>query len=240
MQEEHLLITQPYVKIDELLEQKASAKQVSEYFHERLKDSWEVIPCLNTMATPNTLVRYRCILQDMNNAELFTRNCMFREVQEDDCNEIDYSSLMERHLFYCVPVPGESEWSRSTFYGPTALPSVKSNEKSKRKRSSEDEDTDDSIHYHNGDNCQHHGIQSVLIGKGKKMRDEESFTTVLEGSSSSTTREEMLDFPIKGERGLACFVKVYDEDPSYKTAQIIDFVGVLTYQDQSHLMETGE
>lgn len=240
------LIQHPHQVMEELVKKMESntsskihekmSQLYSNYFlnHDEQEATWKIIPSLNSMSAPNTVVRYRGIIQDMNNSELFTSSHLYRENSfiandEDDQMNDHHSNLMERMLFYCIPIPGEAKWSRNTFYDDNVVTKEENNilneevKDVKRKRNDEDEyemlETDDDL---------------VESSDSKRRKETTCHTNHHDHStthSKTISREEMLDFPIKGEKGLACMVKLYDEEHELKNADIVDFVGIVTYEE---------
>ncbi|GAA6111140.1 mini-chromosome maintenance complex-binding protein isoform X2 [Tachysurus ichikawai] len=107
-------------------------KKAVEYFKEKLKvnDAQSWVPSLNDVPLhylkPNSLVKFRCMVQDMFDPEFFMgvyetvdpstnakvlRCGKYKDVT--DCG-VDFNSrktvTSERQTFYCVPIPGESHW----------------------------------------------------------------------------------------------------------------------------------
>lgn len=120
---------------------KPSADLVQEYFANRLGDESAMrrVPSINDTPLhnlkPNSLVRYRCMIQDMFDPEYYlatyeavdtktnstSLKCgMYRDIT--DCplgHQIDTESprsvTSERQTFYCVPIPGETDWAKKAF-----------------------------------------------------------------------------------------------------------------------------
>ncbi|KAH0623696.1 hypothetical protein JD844_006756 [Phrynosoma platyrhinos] len=111
-------------------------RKVIEYFREKLKENnaanW--VPSLNDVPLhylkPNSLVKFRCMVQDMFDPEFYmnvyetvdiqTKSRVlhfgkYRDIAEcSPHQEIDLNPKQivtaDRQTFYCVPVPGESTW----------------------------------------------------------------------------------------------------------------------------------
>ena len=68
------------------------------------------IPALTSSSRANTLVRFRCLLQDTTaGPEIFLPHSQGQlPVQEGQ--DIDYSKLRERQVAFAVGVPGEARW----------------------------------------------------------------------------------------------------------------------------------
>ena len=99
------------------------------------EENFAKIPCLNDVAVvediaPFTLVRYRCLVQDIFEPEMYNmfllekdgasqrlvttkyRESYFSEGK--DLQEVGRGGLSSRGAYYCVPLPGETAWSRAT------------------------------------------------------------------------------------------------------------------------------
>ncbi|KAM9804247.1 mini-chromosome maintenance complex-binding protein [Neosynchiropus ocellatus] len=225
-----------------------------EFFKEKLneKDCHTLVPSVNDIPLhylkPNSLVRFRCLIQDMFDPEFYMgvyetvdpssdtkvlRCGKYKDVTE--CG-VDMNSnnivTSERQTFYCVPVPGENPWVKeiSFSYACSAagrvLPST-SYVPSRQKRSyEEDEDMDSMDSQPQKQRDQIAGAQSPaeLNGGGDNKRQE------TEAPSSQTTAGSHLDlnFPLPGEKGPSCLVKVYEDWDSFKLNETLEVFGILS------------
>lgn len=137
--------------------------KVKEYFLNKLKSekNYNSIPSLNEVPVhqikPNSLVRYRCMIQDIFNPVYFTNvqrirhkvsgekvylSLKYRESidipdgyeidgdilkehldelkigaseKPDDEEQVYQTNLEQRVTLYCVPIPGENDWTRNSF-----------------------------------------------------------------------------------------------------------------------------
>uniref|UniRef100_A0A2K6D9R0 Mini-chromosome maintenance complex-binding protein n=1 Tax=Macaca nemestrina TaxID=9545 RepID=A0A2K6D9R0_MACNE len=186
---------------------------------------------------PNSFVKFRCMIQDMFDPEFYmgvyetvNQNTKahvlhfgkYRDVAEcGPQQELDLNSprntTLERQTFYCVPVPGESTLflnfpfnayvnanqarvSPSTSYTP-----------SRHKRSYEDDDDMDL--QPNKQKDQHAGARQAgsvgglqWCGEPKRLETEASTGQQLNSLNFSSPFD--LNFPLPGEKGPACLVKV--------------------------------
>lgn len=232
------------------------SSQVREYFGEKLKTknavSW--IPSLNDTplhdVKPNSLVRFRCMIQDMFDPEFYLglyevednktgqksmRSGKYKDVAECGVNETinpDSKSnvTMDRMTLYCVPVPGEAVWVKEAFAeisssktGPSPS-SSKTPIRSKRSLEEESEGQGQGDVPMEGDfKAASTTADSVSVGDetdGKKLQ------TQKQGTSTSAGPD--LNFPIPGETGTPCLVKVYDDINSFKVNDVVEFVGILS------------
>uniref|UniRef100_A0AAX7SJ61 Mini-chromosome maintenance complex-binding protein n=1 Tax=Astatotilapia calliptera TaxID=8154 RepID=A0AAX7SJ61_ASTCA len=212
-----------------------------EFFKDRLKekDAHTLVPSLNDIPMhylkPNSLVKFRCFIQDMFDPEFYmgvyetvdpatqakTLRCgKYKDVTE--CG-VDFNSkntvTAERQTFYCVPIPGENPWVKEISSASRVVPST-SYVPSRQKRSYEEDDDMDTQpqkqrEAHAG--TKHHG-------NGDCKRQE------TEAPSSQMTSASHLDlnFPLPGEKGPSCLVKVYEDWDSFKLNDMLEVYGILS------------
>ncbi|NWQ61449.1 MCMBP protein, partial [Neopipo cinnamomea] len=245
-------------------------KKVTEYFKEKLKENnatnW--VPSLNDVPVhylkPNSLVKFRCMVQDMFDPEFYmgvyetvdpNTNARvlhfgkYRDVAEcGPQQEIDLNSSQtvtsERQTLYCVPVPGESAWvkeislltlqarvSPSTSYTP-----------SRHKRSYE-EDEDMDLHpskqkeQHMGNSCWAGGDIHGCV-EPKRLETEAPAGHHLVSPNCAPPLD--LNFPLPGEKGPACLVKVYESWESFKVNDVLEVYGVLSVDPVLSLVNSEE
>nr|XP_057916668.1 mini-chromosome maintenance complex-binding protein [Doryrhamphus excisus] len=223
-----------------------------EFFKDRLKEkdaqSW--VPSMNNIPLhylkPNSLVKFRCFIQDMFDPEFYMgvyetldpssqakvlRCGKYKDVAE--CG-VDFQSknivTAERQTFYCVPVPGENSWVKDR-YGGSAQARVQPSTSyvpSRQKRSYEDDDDD-----MDGGDTQpqkqrepHPGLQIPPEdhGTGEAGRQEAEASP---GQTASATYLD-LNFPLPGEKGPSCLVKVYEDWDRFKLNETIEVYGILS------------
>ncbi|NWR76053.1 MCMBP protein, partial [Centropus unirufus] len=234
------------------------------------------VPSLNDVPVhylkPNSLVKFRCMVQDMFDPEFYmgiyetvdpNTNARalhfgkYRDVAEcGPQQEIDLSSSQmvtsERQTFYCIPVPGESAWpspwlsltpchayvsasqarvSPSTSYTP-----------SRHKRSyEEDEDMDlhpskqKEQHLGNGP-CSAGDIHGCV--EPKRLETEASAGHQIISPSCSPPLD--LNFPLPGEKGPACLVKVYESWDSFKVNDVLEVYGILSVDPALSIVNSDE
>uniref|UniRef100_A0A670YZF6 Mini-chromosome maintenance complex-binding protein n=1 Tax=Pseudonaja textilis TaxID=8673 RepID=A0A670YZF6_PSETE len=227
-------------------------KKVTEYFKEKLKENnatnW--VPSLNDVPLhylkPNSLVKFRCMVQDMFDPEFYmnvyetvdtvTKSRVmhfgkYRDVAEcGPHQEINPKQIVtaDRQTFYCVPVPGESAWvkeiSFSLLYS-RVCPST-SYTPSRHKRSYED-DEDMELHP-SKQREQHLGITSDNVGRGEPKRLETEASARHQMISLNCSSPLDLNFPLPGEKGPACLVKIYENGDSFKVNDILEVYGILS------------
>ncbi|KAE8589534.1 hypothetical protein XENTR_v10017603 [Xenopus tropicalis] len=226
-------------------------KNVTDYFSAKLRDSDSAaaVPCLNDTPLhylkPNSLVRFRCMVQDMFDPEFYmgvyetvdTNTSArvlhfgkYRDVAESlHCSfslqpqqEVDPDSrrnvTCERQTFYCVPVPGECPWVKDAY---TSCSQAKvcastSYAPSRQKRSyEEDEDAAPC------DTRASHGL-----GEPKRLETEAAGAQQHLPSSCSSAPD--LNFPLPGEKGPACLIKVYEGWDLFKVNDVLEVYGILS------------
>lgn len=129
---------------------KPDHERVCEFFSSRLQDSeaMQRVPSLNDipghLLKSRSLVRFRCMVQDMFDPEFYL--AVYETVNKSDnssdlrCGmyqdmvscpenfelrlESARSVTKERQTFYCVPIPGETEWAKKAFAGENLASSV--------------------------------------------------------------------------------------------------------------------
>ncbi|KAF3842359.1 hypothetical protein F7725_024310 [Dissostichus mawsoni] len=164
---------------------------------------------------------------------------------------VDFNSkntvTAERQTFYCVPIPGESPWVKEIslfvqivrfgllfFAGPNnyasssqarVVPST-SYAPTRQKRSYEEDDDMDTQPQPQKQREQHTGLQSPTEhhGNGECKRRE------TEAPSNQTAPASHLDlnFPLPGEKGPSCLVKVYAEWDGFKLNDTLEVYGILS------------
>ncbi|CAM8916783.1 unnamed protein product [Rhodiola kirilowii] len=205
-------------------------------FADFISENLSQIPILNQataqMLKPNTLVRFRGMVQDTLGTEFYIgafkegdvwRTNKYMDASQChiplDCSDFDVASspnirIWERRLMYCVPVPCSNAWIE----GETNL--CPSNSKEKRIRE-DSEAMDDMVS--DGDGCP---------SAAKKMREDGHLPPpcAAEFSSTNSTAGTSMLMDSK-DRSLHCLVKTYDIlESEVKLNDIVEFVGILTYE----------
>ncbi|XP_073540700.1 mini-chromosome maintenance complex-binding protein [Phyllobates terribilis] len=221
-------------------------KKVTDFFCEKLKSderSW--VPSLNVVplhyVRPGGLLHFRCMIQDMFDPEFYmgvyetvdrgtsARSLHFGKYRDVvDCTahqDVDFHSsrtvTLERQTFYCVPVPGESLWVKeSSAVQARGGPST-SCTTTRPKRSLEEEE----------DQTRHHCRQQAGEAQQNcKRLETERQQKSQESGAPSCSQSLDLYFPLPGEKGPACLVKVYENWDNYKVNDVLDVYGVLSVE----------
>ncbi|CAL8358002.1 unnamed protein product [Boreogadus saida] len=231
--------------------------KVTEFFRQRLmeKDAHTWVPSLNDVPLhylkPNSLVKFRCLIQDMFDPEFYmgaydtvdpsTKAKVLRCGKYKDVTEcgvdLDSANMVtsERQTFYCVPIPGESPWVKeisscvvdclrvcarvvpSTSYVP-----------SRQKRSYDEDDDEDDMdtqpqaqqgHAHNG---------TPAAAESRGNADSKRQETEAPSGQKAPSPPLDLNFPLPGEQGPACLVKVYADWDSFKLNDTLEVYGILS------------
>ncbi|XP_029466389.1 mini-chromosome maintenance complex-binding protein isoform X2 [Rhinatrema bivittatum] len=237
-------------------------KKVTEYFGEKLKETsaakW--IPSLNDVPLhylkPSSLVRFRCMVQDMFDPEFYmgvyetvdtstkARVLHFGKYRDlAECGaqqEVDVTSaqtvMLERQAFYCVPVPGESSWVKEAYASSSQARVCASTSyaPSRHKRSYEDMECQPSKHR---ESCSGDG-ESLGCAEPKRLETEASAGQ--QQSSPNCSPPLDLNYPLPGEKGPACLVKVYENRDSIKINDVLEVYGVLSVESVLSVTEERE
>lgn len=249
-------LSNPLGIVQSIFDQKSTnlewEKTVVTYFKEKLQenDATNWVPSLNDVPLhylkPNSLVKFRCMVQDMFDPEFYmgvyetvdpnTKARVlhfgkYRDIaecgpqQEVDLNS-NQSVTLERQTLYCVPVPGESAWVKETHARASQArvsPST-SYMPCRHKRSfEEDEDMDMQPHKQKEQLPAGSSVCSTAQASGESKRLERT-------APSGQQRPSPLDlnFPLPGEKGPACLVKVYENWDCFKVNDILEVYGILS------------
>uniref|UniRef100_A0A8C1XKS4 Mini-chromosome maintenance complex-binding protein n=1 Tax=Cyprinus carpio TaxID=7962 RepID=A0A8C1XKS4_CYPCA len=224
-------------------------KKVVEYFKEKLKpnDAHTWVPSLNDVPLhylkPNSLVKFRCMVQDMFDPEFFmgvyetndptldskqVKCGKYKDITEG--GQVDFNSrntvTSERQTFYCVPIPGESQWVKEISFTWTqklarVVPST-SYVPNRHKRSYEEDDEMDT-------QPQQMKAQSSAESHGNiEPKRQETEAPSHDSSPSHCTSSLDLNFPLPGEKGPACLVKVYEDWDGFKLNDMLEVFGILS------------
>ncbi|XP_059627903.1 mini-chromosome maintenance complex-binding protein isoform X2 [Cornus florida] len=216
---------------------------VTDLFREFLVDNGALsqVPILNRTniqwVQPNTLVRFRGMIQDMLGNEFYVGaykdGAMWRTNKFTDVSQFSMSSssdkrVWERRLLYCVPVPGQNLWAESSevvVINQFTNQTTQQREKRQRENDTAIDGMDLQVSYDElqGSPCtkkmREGGLQSQL------SLQQESTT---EGTFPSTSM-----LPDYDRNYLPCLVKIYDSPESnMKLNDVFEFVGVLTFDPE--------
>ncbi|CAL1371747.1 unnamed protein product [Linum trigynum] len=217
-------------------------------FREFLVDQGNLsqVPVLNSetlkWVQPNTLVRFRGMVQDMLGNEFYAgaykdgSGWRTNKFGDDSQQPIDFSPdvrVWERRLLYCVQVPGLNRWAESEAASEATVTSMDLTSQQRDKRQRMDAELMD-----------YEGSNIVLEDSpsAKRMREDGHPSPSVqlsdlkpEGPCSSTMmRPEVGD-------SLSCLVKVYDtRESELKLNDIFEFVGVFTIESEPVPADDGD
>uniref|UniRef100_A0A6Q2YBZ9 Mini-chromosome maintenance complex-binding protein n=1 Tax=Esox lucius TaxID=8010 RepID=A0A6Q2YBZ9_ESOLU len=204
---------------------------------------------------PNSLVKFRCLVQDMFDPEFYmgvyetidpstkAKVRLFLFLWYRSCKicvphlQVDLNSrntvTAERQTFYCVPIPGETLWEAFLNHSHTyarssqarVVPST-SYIPSRQKRSYEEDDEMDTQPQKQRE--PHTGGSPQLHANGDSKRQETEAPSGQTTSPSNASSPLDLNFPLPGERGPACLVKVYEDLDSFKLNDMLEVYGILS------------
>ncbi|KAL2610591.1 hypothetical protein R1flu_029164 [Riccia fluitans] len=225
---------------------------VKEFFEKFLvqEGKYAQVPEINSTPlsaiSPNTLVRFRGMVQDMFENEFYV-GCYksgenLRTTKYTDSITLDFCTpgrdsveLWERRILYCVPVPGENQWVKEVFAS-----SAGTSECSEHRRSSSPSSQAEKRQRDDGDSSVdvmkdvETDIASNHESSEVKRRREEASTSWREEKSGSWD----LNFPL-GEASFRsmpqrpCIVKVYDSaDSQIMLNDVFEFIGILTFDPE--------
>ncbi|KAF5959729.1 hypothetical protein HYC85_000938 [Camellia sinensis] len=199
------------------------------------------VPILNATnlrwIQPNTLVRFRGMIQDMLGNEFYVgaykdgatwRTNKFTDVSQFPMHSSADTRIWERRLLYCVPVPGQNSWTESSsevVLNPYVNWISPTREKRQRENNASTDDVDD-VDMQVSD----HEIQDSPCTKKMREGGPASLSSHLEESTTEGTcpsTSMVFDFD---RNSFACLVKVYDSlEADLKLNDVFEFVGVLTF-----------
>nr|CAB3476141.1 unnamed protein product [Digitaria exilis] len=202
------------------------------------EDGLDKVPVLNAsnlgLIKPNTLVRYRGMVQDMLGNEYYIgafkdgstwRTNKFTDFSPFSMPHPCDSHLWERHLFHCVPAPGQNSWTLDSSSGPdvrrmSGCLATELREKRKRDGDNDDMDVLENGHEESSSHCKKPKEEDVHVSS--------SSTEMAEGVSEMNGG----DHHIPGS-SFSCLVKVYDmPDSQVKLNDVIEFIGVYTFDPE--------
>uniref|UniRef100_UPI0037E796D3 mini-chromosome maintenance complex-binding protein n=1 Tax=Semicossyphus pulcher TaxID=241346 RepID=UPI0037E796D3 len=217
-----------------------------DFFKDHLKKNnahtW--VPSLNDVPLhylkPNSLVRFRCLIQDMFDPEFYmgmyetvdpsTKAKVLRCGKYKDVTEcgVDFNSrntvTAERQTFYCVPIPGENPWVKESYAGfsqVTVVPST-SYAPTRQKRSYEEDDNINTLKQKEPFSGPQSPTEQHRSGDFKRQETEAP------SSQKASASHLDLNFPLPGEKGPSCLVKVYEDWDSYKLNDTMEIYGILS------------
>ncbi|XP_076908974.1 mini-chromosome maintenance complex-binding protein-like [Bidens hawaiensis] len=176
---------------------------------------------------PNSLVRFRGMIQDMLGNEFYVgayknndtwNTNKFTDVSQYPMGASSDTRVWERRLLYCVPVPGQNSWVYATSDGQA---NMYASPASREKRQRDDCFVSDEVEMQDLNN------EKLESPSAKKMRE---CGSVLSESMTEGTDCGMIMVPDFDRNNFPCLVKIYDTPESdLKLNDVFEFIGVLTF-----------
>ncbi|WCJ20040.1 Mini-chromosome maintenance complex-binding protein [Euphorbia peplus] len=192
---------------------------------------------------PNTLVRFRGMIQDMLGNEFYVgaykdgsvwRTNKFMDVCQFPMGNSPDMRIWERQLLHCVPIPGLNLWADCTSKIEicTSMDQTFEQRDKRGRMDFETVDTDDS---HVSCDMLEDSPSAKRMRDGRLSSPSQSLEFKTEAACSST-----ITVPFSDIDPFSCLVKIYDSPQSeLKLNEIIEFVGVLTF-DSEDTVEKNE
>lgn len=228
---------------------------VEDYFRSVLADPSiaQQIPMFNVddinMIPNNSLVRFRGMVQDMFNPEIFIgafrepgaawQTCKYQDFLAKGPSEAAETVMWERRPFYCVPVPGEAQWFQDMAM-PAAthltVPEKLSREKRGRDESASESDMMSVQTGGEGDGmeCGEEVVSKEASAASKQHRREESMGG---GGAQKTTNGATPT--LNQSRGQDCILQVYNSSAGILLNDIVEVVGILSCAPELAQTEFG-
>ncbi|KAJ8763975.1 hypothetical protein K2173_004839 [Erythroxylum novogranatense] len=194
-------------------------------------------PSTISLVQPNTLVRFRGMIQDMLGNEFYVgafkdgsvwRTNKFMDVSQFPMPPSPDVRIWERRLLYCIPVPGLNTWAESA-----SEPAINgsldwiSDQRDKRRRM--DFETTHCNDFHlSGNEFDNFPSSKRMREDGKPSPSSQSQDHKTEGAFSSIT------WPAQADKdSLPCLVKIYNSPESdLKLNDMFEFIGILTFDKE--------
>ncbi|KAK4292798.1 hypothetical protein Pmani_034464 [Petrolisthes manimaculis] len=232
---------------------------VNEYFERELSQQTTLkkLPWLNEtplhQLRPNQLVRYRGMVQDMFNNEFYPdvyqvqdssgktrlQAGRYRDITECGVGEsivLDGKECVteERLVYYCVPIPGESDWVKQIYQerNPTQPEASTSTPRPKRPAGEESDSGEGAATIEPMECMDDNASASTnTTNKRTKVESESPTVTAQNGEPTSVTTTSTstptLNFPLPGMTGTPCLVKMYGNQ-NFSLNKVVEVVGILS------------
>uniref|UniRef100_A0ACB8F914 Uncharacterized protein n=1 Tax=Sphaerodactylus townsendi TaxID=933632 RepID=A0ACB8F914_9SAUR len=218
-------------------------EKVIEYFREKLKENnatnW--VPSLNDIPLhylkPNSLIKFRCMIQDMFDPEFYmniyeavdthTKTHVMHFGKYRDIAECGVSADINYCSTHNTWFMSQARVCPSTSYTP-----------SRHKRSYE-EDEDMELHP-SKQREQHLGSTADIHGSGEPKRLETEASATHQMISLNCSPPLDLNFPLPGEKGPACLVKMYGNWDHFKVNDVLEVYGILSVDPVLNILNTED
>lgn len=201
---------------------------------------WQV-PTLNASTIrslqPNTLVKFRGMIQDMLGNEFYVgaykdgnvwRTNKFADHSQFPIGSSSDMRLWERRLLYCVPVPGQNSWTES-FCQAAVAPFTNSRSPAREKRQRETDVPMDDVDMQASD----HEFDDSPSAKRKREESVSSQFSNLQANKIGEIGSNTGSVPDFDRNSFSCLLKIYDSPESdLKLNDVFEFIGVLTFDTE--------
>ncbi|KAG1653796.1 Mini-chromosome maintenance complex-binding protein [Nymphon striatum] len=238
-------------------------EKVANYFNSRISDSTlAMIPSLNEVPhhtlKPNSLVRFRCMIQDMYDREFYMAKYQvkdrqmgptsflsgsYRDVADSVVGEILMDSPenvpLDRMTFYCVSVPAENDWVNQISFNVEVLEFRNAYKHCTKKSFDFKQPSTSSTPVR--EKRQHEEDNDMDCNDSKVTENSTNQTSNSDIGASNVNSENdskrssvssllpKLNFPLPNASNvIACLVKLYDDVGKYSVNEIVEFVGILS------------
>ncbi|WKA00732.1 hypothetical protein VitviT2T_019066 [Vitis vinifera] len=216
---------------------------VADLFRQFLFDNGGLsqVPVLNSTnfkrVQPNTLVRFRGMIQDMLGNELYVgvykegpnwRTNKFMDVSQFPMGSRPDMRVWERRLLYCVPVPGQNSWVEPS--SEAVINCYRNGTSQQREKRQRDDNTaTDPMELHVSDDEFQGSSSNKKLREGElPFESSKAQDFVSESACSSVSMVPTFD-----KDSLPCLVKIYDSPESdLKLNDVFEFVGVFTFDPE--------
>jgi len=225
----------------------AWAEEAEKYFTSRLSSSWNSIVSLNESQIKDLkdgqLVRFRVMIQDQLGPEMYATGAVLKNsssgtqrlvtgkfndeiILGTDEEVVSWNSTESRNCYYCVPIPGETDWVKQACKGNAAQSSQASTQEScssvSKKRSLEmDEGNDESMEDSLKKACSSDGV-------------------AVPRPAPTVNVEKILNFPLPSSDPMGCILKIYSEEDLILN-DVIEVVGIVSFDTPTgDAMDTDE
>ncbi|KAJ6831676.1 mini-chromosome maintenance complex-binding protein [Iris pallida] len=185
---------------------------------------------------PNTLVRFRGMVQDMFGNELYVgtfkdgstwRTNKFADVASFPMPSTCETQLWERRLVHCIPVPGQNSWtlleSNTNQNYRTIRDDGTTQHGDKRQRDGDFDNMDL--------NVSNHARESPSYNKKQKEDEYPCQSSHLSEDTMSQVSEP--SSVVDDKTSFSCLVKVYDmPESNLKLNDVFEFIGIYTFDPQ--------
>lgn len=191
---------------------------------------------------------------ELENQNIKSDNTL-EEAMETHFSKKNQNNLQQRMTFYCVPIPGETEWVKNTYKSNSSSSSVKSVGSSSNtshrpsKRTIDPNESSEEVKPIESCLSEVTNNKPVEVVHNQETQSSENQKNTVKKTKTEEECAEnkvnlknvnKLNFPLSSsETGYACLVKTYDNFEDFRINDIVEFVGILS-QEPSLAYEQDE